>query len=289
MIIVDAHQHYWEPSRGDYGWLDDAPAQLRHAFLPQDLDIQRIAAGVAFSILVQAAPSEAETRYLYALAQLETGVLGVVGWVDLEAPDAEARIDALASDGSGLLCGLRPMAQDHPDHDWLARSSLDHALAHMVEHDLAFDALVTEPQWSSLLMRLDRQPGLRVILDHGGKPPAGAAGFRRWCAWIDELAAIPTVHCKLSGLLTELASTQPDSAIEPHVAYLFERFGPFRLAWGSDWPVLTLRSDYNTWLRQATALTERYAPGHLGDVFAGNALRFYGRNQPSLNPCGEMS
>jgi L-fuconolactonase len=268
MIIVDAHQHYWQPARGDYGWLAQAPAALQRSFLPADLRVQREAAGVQFSVLVQAAPSEAETRYLFELARQDPAVVGVVGWTDLEAADACARIHSLKRDGDGLLCGLRPMAQDIADPDWLSRAALDRAFDCMQDLELAFDALVTPSQLPALCQ-------LRSVLDHAGKPSIAHADDGRWLDWIDELAQHPQLHCKLSGLLTLLDAGTQEDAIDPCVKHLFERFGASRLMWGSDWPVLTTHADYGHWLRLSKALTERYAPGRQTDVFGANATRFY--------------
>ena len=275
MTVVDAHQHYWQPARGDYGWLAQAPEALRRPFLPADLQPQREAAGVQFSVLVQAAPSEQETRYLFALARYDPAVVGVVGWVDLEAADASARIDALVHDGNGLLCGIRPMVQDIGDPGWLARPSLDRAFDSLVRHDLAFDALVGITQFPALLQRLQRHPGLRVVLDHAGKPAIADGDFRPWANAIDTLAQQPQVHCKLSGLLSQLNDEMHEAAIEPYVGHLFLRFGARRLMWGSDWPVLTTRTDYVHWLRFARRLTARYAPDHGDALFGNNAARFY--------------
>ncbi|MBE1161068.1 amidohydrolase family protein [Dyella acidiphila] len=275
MIIVDAHQHYWQPSRGDYGWLADAPEALRAAFLPADLQAQRKAAGVTASVLVQAAPTEPETRYLFELAQQDAGVVGVIGWVDMEAVDVEARIDALIRDGNGLLCGLRPMAQDLADPDWLASPALDRAFDCIQARGLAFDALVGMPQLPALLRRLQRQPALRVVLDHAGKPSIGEAPIALWANWIDQLSAHPQLYCKLSGLLTQLSGTTHEEAIAPYAQHLFASFGSTRLIWGSDWPVLTLRASFEHWLRLAQTYTERYAPGTQADVFAANAVRCY--------------
>jgi len=275
MIIVDAHQHYWQPSRGDYGWLTDAPASLRRAFLPEDVRAQRKAAGVTFSVLVQAAPSEEETRYLFELAQLDPAVIGVVGWVDMEADDVEARIDALIRDGKGLLRGLRPMVQDMADPAWLSRPSLDRAFECIEARGLSFDALTGVAQFPALLQRLQRHPHLKVVLDHAGKPAIGTSDMALWTDWIDKLSRHPQLHCKLSGLLTLLGKTVGEQAIEPCVAHLFERFGSQRLLWGSDWPVLTTHASFGHWLEVALALTEHYAPGAQADVFAANAARFY--------------
>jgi len=275
MTIVDAHQHYWQPARGDYGWLAQAPEVLRRPFLPDDLQAQRDAAGVRCSVLVQAAPSEEETRYLFALARTDPAVAGVVGWVDLEAADASARIDALVRDGDGLLCGIRPMVQDISDPDWLARPSLDRAFERLEQHGLAFDALVGVTQFPALLRRLQRHPGLRMVLDHAGKPAIADGDFRPWANAIDTLARQPQLHCKLSGLLTQLNDEMHEAAIEPYVGHLFLRFGARRLMWGSDWPVLTTRTDYVHWLRLARRLVARYAPEHHGALFGDNAIRFY--------------
>jgi L-fuconolactonase len=278
MIIVDAHQHYWLPSRGDYGWLDSAPALLQQTFLPEHLYAQRAVSGVNFSVLVQAAPSEAETRYLFELAQADPAVIGVVGWVDMEVDDVGARIDALIRDGNGLLCGLRPMVQDIADPAWLSRPSLDRAFDCIQQHGLSFDALTSLPQIPALLQRLQRHPGLKVVLDHAGKPAIGSEDITPWADCIDQLSQHPQLHCKLSGLLTLLGGGVSDAAIEPYVEHLFACFGAKRLLWGSDWPVLTLQASYKHWLDLALRLTERFAPGAAPYVFAGNAARFYARD-----------
>jgi L-fuconolactonase len=283
MMIIDAHQHYWQPARGDYGWLAHAPTSLQRSFLPADLQAERKAAGVTFSVLVQAAPSEAETRYLFELAQLDSSVIGVVGWVDMEAPDVGDRIDALIRDGGGLLCGLRPMAQDMADPDWLAKPSLDHAFDWIQDRGLSFDALVGMPQIPALCRRLRRHPQLRVVLDHAGKPAIGDERFDQWTAWIDELAQHPSLHCKLSGLLTLLGEPMHEDAIEPYVADLFSHFGAERLMWGSDWPVLDLNGDYERWHASAQRLLAALSDEERNAVFGGNAAAFY---RLPANPAG---
>lgn len=275
MNLIDAHQHYWRVDRGDYAWLHDAPAALQRDFLPTDLHAQRSAAKVAGSVLVQAAASEAETRYLFELARADRSILGVVGWVDFEAADAPSRIDALLHDGAGLLLGLRPMAQDHPDPDWLSRPALDAAFDRLQEQGLTFDALVKPAQLPALQKRLQRERELRVVLDHAGKPDIARGRFDDWAAHIRELAALPNVHCKFSGLLTELAPGMPVDALDPYVDHLFACFGADRLIWGSDWPVLTLRDSYAHWLELARTLAQQRAPHALDAIFGRNALAFY--------------
>jgi len=269
-MIVDAHRHYWDPARLEYGWLAHAPDALRRAFLPGDLAGTRDPC-----ILVQAAPDERETRFLFDLARKYPGILGVVGWVDMEAPDVAARLDWLVADGGGLLRGIRPMVQDIPDTRWLASPALDGAFDHVRDRGLVFDALVDGRHLRALSDRLARHPGLRTVIDHAAKPDMAGDGFAGWATSIARLAQMPDVYCKLSGLLT-LTGAEPDAgALEPYVAHLFETFGANRLIWGSDWPVLTTHASYGAWKTCARELVLRHAPTAEAAVFGGNALTVY--------------
>jgi L-fuconolactonase len=268
-MIVDAHRHYWDPSRLEYAWLAGAPGALRRAFLPGDL------AATDPCILVQAAPDERETRFLFGLARTRPGVLGVVGWVDMEALDVASRLDWLVADGGGLLRGIRPMVQDIPDPRWLASPALDIAFEHVRDRGLVFDALVDARHLRALSDRLARHPGLRTVIDHAAKPDIAGGGFAEWATSIARLAQVPDVCCKFSGLLN-LTGAAPDvRAMEPYVAHLFETFGPRRLIWGSDWPVVTTHATYEAWKSCARELVARHAPAAEAAVFGGNALAVY--------------
>jgi L-fuconolactonase len=243
---------------------------LRRAFLPADLPGDSDPC-----ILVQAAPDERETRFLFEIARNDPGVLGVVGWVDMEALDVASRLDWLVADGGGLLCGIRPMVQDIPDTQWLASPALDIAFEHIRERGLVFDALVDGRHMRALADRLARHPGLQTVIDHAAKPDIAGGDFAAWATSIARLAQMPDVYCKLSGLLT-LAGPAPDPrALEPYVAHLFDAFGSNRLIWGSDWPVLTTHATYDAWKDCARTLVQRMAPRAEAAVLGGNALTVY--------------
>src|ERR1700760_3108850 len=103
-MVIDAHQHFWDLGRSDYGWLTPGvgPGLYRN-YLPDDLRPLLEQNRVAATVLVQAAPAEGETHYLFRLAALHPFVRGVVGWVEFEASDVEARIAALKVAGGALL------------------------------------------------------------------------------------------------------------------------------------------------------------------------------------------
>src|SRR5271169_6632379 len=158
MIRIDAHQHYWSLQRGDYGWLTPRDAGLYRDFTPNDLSPELVECAVHATVLVQAAPTEAESRFLLDLAHRHPSIAGVVGWTDFEASDVAERISRLVRDGQGMLKGLRPMVQDISDPGWLDRPGLDAAFEAMVLHDLAFDALVTPKHLGAVARRLRRHP-----------------------------------------------------------------------------------------------------------------------------------
>lgn len=270
---IDAHQHFWSTKRGDYGWLTPQSGVLWRDFLPDDLAPLLAAAGVDRTLLVQAAPSEAETHFLLDLAHSTPFVAGVVGWADFTAPDAPERIAALAADP--LLVGLRPMVQDIADDNWIADPGLAPAIRALVAHGLVFDALVLPRHLAPLAVMLDRHPDLTVVVDHAAKPLIAAQEFDPWRADLAAIAARPNTFCKLSGLVTEAGPDWTMRTLKPVVAHLLETFGPERLIWGSDWPVVTLAADYDAWHAAAQALLAGLDAHERAAIFGATAAKVY--------------
>jgi L-fuconolactonase len=275
MIRIDAHQHYWSLRRGDYAWLTPKEIGLYRDFTPDDLSSELVACAVHATVLVQAAPTEGESRFLLDLARRHPSIEGVVGWTDFEANDVAERISHLVRDGRGMLKGLRPMVQDISDPDWLDRESLDGAFEAMIANDLVFDALVTPRHLGALERRLQRHPQLRAVIDHAGKPDIAGGKIEPWAGLLEELAHSTKVHCKLSGLLTQANPGAGIAELDAFVARIFSCFGAGRVMWGSDWPVVTLRAGYRVWLEMSLELVRRHAAGGEDAVFGANAVHFY--------------
>lgn len=271
--VVDAHQHFWRLDRGDYGWLTPALVPLYRDFMPEQLAPLLQRHGVAGTVLVQAAPTEAETRFLLDLADCTPFVRGVVGWTDLERPDAPDRVAGLAAHPK--LAGLRPMVQDIADDDWLLRPNLAPALAAMAAHDLAFDALVLPRHLKRLAVLRDRHPDLRIVVDHGAKPAIRDRAFDAWAEDIAAVAADGRTSCKLSGLLTEAAPGAGAGDLRPYVEHLLACFGPDRLIFGSDWPVLMLAGPYGVWIAMVRGFLAGLDEAERVAVMGGNAARVY--------------
>jgi len=271
--MIDAHQHFWRLARGDYGWLTPALATIFRDFGPLDLAPILARHGIERTILVQAAPTVAETEFLLAIARATPFVAGVVGWLDFEARDAPDAVARLA--GDPWLVGLRPMVQDIADDDWLAHPAHAPVFEAMSACGLVFDALVLPRHLPRLALVLERHPALTVVVDHGAKPRIRAREIDGWRASMTAIAAHPQAHCKLSGLVTE---APPDAGLDvllPYIDTLLALFGPERLLWGSDWPVVELAGGYDRWRAIAIAALAGLSAAARADVLGGSAERIY--------------
>jgi L-fuconolactonase len=280
MMRVDAHHHVWTMARGDYHWMSPELPIARDYGLD---DLRPLLGDITATIMVQAADSEAETAFMLEVARGSAGLVqGVVGWTDLASPGAPARIAELAIPeraGDPLLKGLRPMLQDIEDTGWILLPAVQPALAAMARHGLRFDALL-KPRHLPLIGELARRhPDLAVVIDHAAKPDIANGSFRPWAGHMARLARDTSWCCKLSGLVTEARADWQVDDLRPYVDHLLATFGPSRLMWGSDWPVVTLASNYRRWREAAIALLP---PDTHDAVFGATAARFYGLDTRKL-------
>lgn len=277
MLRIDSHQHFWKISRGDYAWLSSELGVLYQDFLPQHIMPILEAQSVTQTILVQAADSPAETEFMLSLATEHNFIAGVVGWVDMASKQGLEDIHRLAS--NPYFKGIRPMLQDIDDKDWILHENLDACFHALVKHELTFDALVLPQHLSNLLVLAERYPQLSIVIDHGAKPniPLGITHVdnQLWCKQILQLSANKNVYCKLSGLLTEAGNTMDFDTIHPFMQHLLACFGPQKLMWGSDWPVINLVSQYNQWKEMTTAFLAPLSNQDKQAIWATTAQTFY--------------
>jgi L-fucono-1,5-lactonase len=277
-LRVDAHQHYWDPRRGDYGWMPPDDPVLTRPYGPADLAPALAVAGIDRTVLVQAAATVAETDYLLAIAEATPSVGAVVGWIDFADGAHLRHLERLRRHPK--FAGLRPMIQDIPDPDWMLRDDVQWACAALADLDLTFDALGFPRHLAPFLTLLRRHPKLRVVIDHAMKPPirdhgAPAAAFAFWADGMKRLAGETGAFCKLSGLVTEAGADWRDEDLAPYAAVVLDAFGPARVMWGSDWPVCRLRCDYARWHATAQRFCAYLTEAERAAVFGGTAARFY--------------
>ncbi len=276
---LDSHQHFWRLSRGDYAWLTPEWPTLYRDYEPEHLLPYLERCRISETILVQAAPTVEETRFLLELARAHDFIAGVVGWIDFERSDAPDVLASLSADDR--LVGIRPMIQDIADSDWMLQTSLAPAFGALVEHDLTFDALVRPHHLPRLLQLARRHPDLRIVIDHAAKPAIALGAFDDWAQDIQRLARETSAVCKVSGLVTE-AGTADRDALARYVDHVLACFGPARLMWGSDWPVCETVCRYDEWFRVSAQLFECLSPSERAAVFGDVARRTYGIDERAV-------
>ena len=277
-MIIDSHQHFWDPDRGDYGWMTGAAEALRRVYTPGDLRPEMQRAGVSGSVLVQTWSSLDETREFLALAAREPFILGVVGWVDLTDPALPQTLAELQHGPHGRwLVGVRHQVHDELDAQWLLRSDVQRGLAAVQAANLVYDLLLRPRELPAALQTVQTFPGLRFVVDHIAKPDIAARVVEPWSTLMGGFAAHRGhVWCKLSGMTTEADLQRwTDADLAVFVQRALEVFGPQRCLWGSDWPVCTLAGSYQRTLEATRTHLARLSPEHQACVLAGSAIDAY--------------
>lgn len=283
---VDSHVHFWRYDAPQYQWIPES--SLRRDVLPTHFFAAATPLGISACVAVQARQSVAETDWLLGIADVDARVLGVVGWVKLldcgaECGDTPASRDLARLARHPKLLGLRHVAQDEEDDEFLARPAFVAGVARLAPLHLAYDLLVFPRQLPAAVRLVAASHHEQVfVLDHIAKPPiaAGAATLEPWRSALRALAAHPNVWCKVSGVITEAdhAAWTP-AHLEPFLDAVVDAFTPARLLFGSDSPVCELaRGGLAAWVRALEAYMEKRAWSEetRAGFWEGNARKAYG-------------
>ncbi len=278
---IDAHQHYWRFDPARDSWITPDMRVLQRDFLPADAMPLLAAAGMDAVVAVQASQSEAETDFLLSLAADHQIISGVVGWVELRAPDLAARLARW--NGNSRLKGFRHIAQGEPD-DFLARPEVVSGIQHLGEAGFTYDILIYPRQLAAAESLVARCPGVRFILDHCAKPAIASGEIDGWRTGLTALARHTNVSCKLSGLVTEANwHTWRPAQLDPYLDAAAEAFGTERLMFGSDWPVCMLAAEYAAVVDVITRWSDRLTSSERESLF-GDAARVVYRLDDTLTP-----
>ncbi|MBK9169483.1 MAG: amidohydrolase family protein [Bryobacterales bacterium] len=243
---IDSHQHFWNYSAEEYGWIHDGMAALRRGFTAADLHREMVEANVEGAVTVQARQTLEETRWLLQVAEEHPYIVGVVGWAPLADADVEDSLSELAP--RRKLKGLRHIVQDEPDDEFLLRADFNAGVSRLSRHGLAYDILVYERHLPYAIEFADRHTDMVFVLDHIAKPRIGDRALEPWRTRILELSERENVYCKISGMVTEADwAGWKEADLRPFYEVVLDAFGPRRLMFGSDWPVLLAAGSYGEW------------------------------------------
>jgi L-fuconolactonase len=270
---LDAHQHFWSYDAAQYPWIPPG-SPLHRSWLPEDLAALQKPLGFEGSIAVQARQVVGESDWLLGLADKHANVKGVVGWVDLRSDRVEADLARLASHPK--FVGVRHVVQEEPDVDFMLGKDFQRGISKLHAHGLTYDILIYPKQFEAAIRLAANFPDQPFVLDHIAKPPIKDGTIEPWKSQLRQLAKLPNVHCKVSGMLTEADhQAWKVEQFRPYLDTVFEAFGPSRLMYGSDWPVCLFAGSYE----QAFRLVDDYARGltdaERAGLFGGNCQKFY--------------
>lgn len=275
--IIDAHVHLWDPERLRIRWLDGNDLLNR----PYTLDEYRahtsglnVEAFVYVQVDVEPAYGLLEAEWV--AAQEEPRLRGIVAWAPVEyGARTRAYLDALVRIDPRIK-GVRRLLQGEADPYYCLQPDFVQGVQLLAEYGLSFDICIYHHQLAGVIELVRQCPEVSFMLDHAGKPDI-AAGLREpWQVQITELAALPNVMCKISGLVTEADPQHWRSEdLGPYVTHVLTAFGEDRVTFGSDWPVVLLAADYHRWIETLDQLTRHLAPTAQKKLWVENARRFY--------------
>jgi L-fuconolactonase len=271
---IDAHQHFWHYDPVRDAWITDEMSVIRRDCLPEELESHCQASHIDGTIAVQADQSEQETEFLLGLAERHPLIHGVVGWVDLRAPDLAERLEHFRR--FPKLRGVRHIAQAEPD-DFFTQEDVLRGVGHLRAFGLTYDVLVYAHQLPAALALVDRLPDQPFVVDHLAKPRIRDGAMEPWTSHMQTLAEHPNVCCKVSGMVTEAdwERWRPED-LRPYLDVVFEAFGADRLMFGSDWPVCLLAASYQRVVEVVETYASQVSASDRESVFGGTAARFYG-------------
>lgn len=274
-MIIDAHQHVWDPASARYDWLDGVDPIDRHMALAEALPHMR-AAGVDATVLVQSADNVEDTENMLREAAAHPEVVGIVAWVPLDQPDTADRMLAELRRDARVV-GVRTLLHANPDPDWVLRPEVDAGLAVLAAAGMTFDYVTGGPAALAHLPGIsERHPDLRIVIDHLGKPPVGA-DTAEWRALLRAAAENPRVSAKVSGLYSAVGSL--DSWTLDQVRPVFDDavaiFGADRLMAGVDWPIAELAGGYDRTIAALLDLASSLSIEDRDLLLGGTAASFY--------------
>ena len=276
---IDTHIHVWNLEQVEYPWLQGNTSILNRTYGLEELETERRTAGITAGVLVQAANSLEETAWMIETAQKHRWIMGVVGWLPLQDPDATARI--LESDyrPGTLLKGVRHLIHDEADPKWLLQDMVLQSLGVLAAHDIPYDFVGIVPAHIETALKVaEKWPDLRMIFDHLNQPPISRKD-KRWEELMKEAATHRNFYGKISGLGTAANKGQEWTAgdLEPCIEFALHHFGVDRCCCGGDWPVSLLAGTYEkTWKAYRTVIADYLTPDDQDKILYRNAKRFYG-------------
>lgn len=272
-MTIDSHVHFWNYDAVRDSWITDEMKILRQDFLPNQLSIHLKKNNVDACVAVQADQQEAETLFLCHLSKEFNFIKGVVGWIDLQHEDIDKRLQHFSQ--FPIIKGWRHIVQAEPN-GFLQGEKFQRGMQALSKFNYTYDLLIYHTQLKQALEFVEKFPQQKFVIDHCAKPGIKNKDIDEWKMYMKEMAAMPNVYCKLSGLITETNWNKwAATDFYPYLDTVFDLFGTNRLLFGSDWPVMLLSGNYRQWKNLLEKYMQDFSATDKEKIFSLNAIRFY--------------
>ncbi len=280
MPIVDAHLHIYDPGVIPFPWMVDLPL-LNEAHGPDRMlaEAEGIEVEAAIFVEVNAADGAhlSEARYVAKVMETAPVLQGMVASVPLDLGPEAVADDIAALKALPGTRGVRRLIEPHLEEPgWAIRPAFVEAVRILAGHDLSFDICIRHAQMRDVIGLVRACPDTRFVLDHIGKPDIRNGQLDPWRADLADLAALPNVWCKISGVVTEADHAHwTEDDVAPFIRHAIDCFGYGRVMFGGDWPVSRLATTYPRWVSTVARLTSEASPSEKQALWRDNARAFY--------------
>ncbi|MFY7838760.1 MAG: amidohydrolase family protein [Lacibacter sp.] len=278
--IADTHVHIWDFHRAEYAWLKNNTGILNRTYAIEEVEAERIEAGITSGILVQAANNFEDTDWMLHVAVNTDWIAGIVGWLPLTDPDATLKALQRKYGKENYFKGVRHLIHDEPDTRWLLQPEVINSLQILADHNIPYDVVGVLPEHIETALEVaNKVPELRMVFDHLNQPPiATKEKFGRWGELLKEAAQHKNFYAKISGLglTAQKGESWTADDIKPYVGFALEQFGTDRCFVGGDWPVALLAGSYSyAWKNYKEIILELVDKSAAEKIFYSNAANFY--------------
>jgi L-fuconolactonase len=282
--IIDSHIHLLDRRRFGYSWSSGSSWATGATKLDRDWTADDLASyakpyqveGFVFIEADVDAPQYLdEVEWFAGVAKNDSRIMACVACLPFEKGAAvETEIARIAN--IEAVRGTRRLIQNMPDSSIILQSRFLDAINLLPKYGLSFDLCVDPHQLPHTIEMVRQCPSVSFVLDHMGKPEITKNPLEPWRDLIRQLATLPNVVCKLSGLITQAYHTAwTAEQLLPLISHVIECFGVDRILFGGDWPVLELAASYREWVDVVDSATSNLSDVDRRKIFRDNAIRTY--------------
>ena len=276
MDFIDTHLHLIARDKLGYGWTAGIPALATGDFTYADYLALTAGRGVVGAVFMETGVDDADHQAEARLVAGMVGQGGLMGQIASCRPEDDDGFDVWLDECEGLhVHGFRRILHVMPD-DLSQTPTFRRNLARIGARGWAFDVCVLARQLPIALDLAKACPNQPLVLDHCGVPDIAGQAFEDWAKGMTALATLPHVHVKLSGITAYCApGTATRATLQPWVDHILNTFGPARMLWGGDWPVVNLGVGLPDWIALTRELLQGLSQSEQDQIGHGTARRVY--------------